>query len=78
MQALKQAGIQSGSMAIVSRPKVRARINAWRGPSIPRPAWERCLAVVFLAAVGFPQQCKFPRHHGDYCTRHRRERTDLS
>jgi hypothetical protein len=78
VQALNQADVLPGSLAAVSRREARAKTRAWRGPSTPRPAGERCLAVVFLAAVGYPQQCQFPRRRGKYCSRHDRERISLS
>ena len=78
MQASSRAGILPGSGASVARQGIRNGIKEGRGRSILRPANERCAAIVFLAATGCPQQCRFRRRQGLFCSRHWRERADAS
>jgi hypothetical protein len=63
--------VQSEERAIVSPGAGQV---AARGRSIPLAEDERCNAAVFIAAVGFPEQCHFRRRQAGFCCRHWRER----
>lgn len=76
VRASTRDGIHRG--AAVAQQGIRSAIQTRRGRSIFLPPNERCIAVVFLAANGHPQQCRFRRHDGVFCSRHRRERTGAS
>jgi hypothetical protein len=73
MEALTRDAIYRGAGAAVARQGIA--IQARRGRSILLPPNKRCVAVVFLAANGHPQRCRFRRHDGVFCSRHQRERT---
>jgi hypothetical protein len=78
VRAMIRTGIQPGARPAVAPQEIRNGLRARRGRSLERPASERCAAVVFLAAVGYPSQCRFLRRDGVFCSRHRRERIDAN
>ncbi len=70
--------IRRSAGAAGARQRVRSGIRNPRGRAKLLPPDERCAAIIFLAATGCPQQCRFRRRDGIYCSLHRRERTSSS
>jgi hypothetical protein len=67
--------VQNQERAIVNPGR---GVVAARGRSVPLTDDERCTAVIFIAAVGSPQQCHFRRRQAGFCNRHWRERGGLA